>query len=189
VTLGPRRDRQISTLPRTERYDAAHHDVTLFSCGSPTLDAYIHTAATRDEEHHTAATYVLVDPDNRRRVIGYFTLNSFALPKKQARRRDRDKHLGIYDPVPAVLIGRLALDTSVQGQGLGNALLVSALKRVLAIREQLGVAVVVVHALDETAARFYEHHGFIRFRDEPLHLYFPLSTLVAELGYETIGSG
>src|SRR5207247_10656571 len=97
-----------------------------------------------------AVTYGLVNPDeppDHRRVMGYFTLNSFALARSQARRRDRDRHLGSYDPIPAVLIGRLALDITFQGQGLGSILLVSALVQILSIREQLGIAVFVVHSI------------------------------------------
>jgi GNAT superfamily N-acetyltransferase len=137
--------------------------------------------AARDEEQGAAAAYVMVDPAQPAAVLGYFTLNSYALPKRQARRRDRDKHLGSYDPVPAVLIGRLALDRSVQGCGLGSVLLTSALMRILAVRESLGIVVAVVHAIDETAAAFYVHQGFTPFRDEPLHLYYPLATFESGL--------
>jgi GNAT superfamily N-acetyltransferase len=170
------------SFPLVQRFDAYHHDVASFSCRNSTLDAYIHSTVERDEQHHTAVAYVLVDPAQLSRVLGYFTLNSFAFPKRQARRRDQDKHLGSYDPVPAVLIGRLALDRSVQGQGLGSVLLISALTRILAIRERLGVAVAIVHAIDDPAAAFYEHNGFTRFRDEPRHLYYPLSSFEAAVG-------
>lgn len=170
--------------PIVERLDPIRHDVLGFTCGNPALDAYIHTMVIRDEDQHTAAAYVLVDPTERntsRRVIGYYTLSSFALAKQQARRRDRDKHLGGYDPVPAVLIGRLGLDAEFQGRGLGSTLLFAALRRILIIREGLGVAVAVVHAIDDTAAAFYEHQGFTRFRDQPHHLYYPLVTFEAAL--------
>lgn len=169
-------------VPRIERFDASRHDTASFTCGNATLDLYVQTTITRDEHQHTAAAYVLVDPAAPSRVLGYFTLNSFAFARGQARRRDRDRSLGGYDPVPAVLIGRLALDRSVQGQGLGSVLLVFALDRVLAIRDAIGVAVVIVHAIDDAAASFYEHHGFTRFRDEPHHLYYPLATFAASLG-------
>lgn len=82
----------------------------------------------------------------------------------------------------AVLIGRLALDREFQGRGLGGALLTSALVQVLKIRETLGIAAVVVHTIDESAATFYERQGFTRFRDEPTHLYFPLSVFALRLG-------
>jgi GNAT superfamily N-acetyltransferase len=169
---------------KIERFDKARHDVSRFSCGKAALDTYIHETVGRDEAHHTAVTYVLVDagePANACRVIGYFTLNTYAFSRKQARRRDRDKYLGNYEPVSAILIGRLALDSEFHHQGLGSVLIVSALDRVLTIRESIGVAVVVVHALDEEAAAFYEHQGFTRFRDEPNHLYYPLATFEAAI--------
>lgn len=81
-----------------------------------------------------------------------------------------------------MLIGRLALDRDFQGRGLGGALLTSALMQTLKIREGLGVAVVVVHAIDDAAAAFYEHQNFTRFRDVPHHLYYPLATFAAALG-------
>jgi GNAT superfamily N-acetyltransferase len=123
-------------------------------------------------------TYVWTDaeqPVQPRAVLGYFTLNSFALERRQARRRDRDRNLGSYDPVPAVLIGRLALDESLQGQGLGAALVAEALGQIVRLQEHLVASTVAVHALDERAASFYAHLGFDRFRDEPLHLCYPLA--------------
>ena len=172
-------------LNRVKRFDPARHDVSTFSCGNAALDDYLSRTVVRDEAQHTAATYIALtsalapEPE---RVFGYFTINSFSFPKQQARRRDRDKHLGGYDPVPAVLIGRLALDRDFQGRGLGGALLTSALVQVLRIRETLGIAAVVVHAIDERAATFYERQGFTRFRDEPNHLYLPLATFAGGLG-------
>ena len=169
---------------RVERFDPARHDVSRFSCGNPTLDEYLRNTVARDEAQHTAATYVLIDTaptSTLHRVFGYYALNSFSFPRRQARRRDRDRHLGGYDPVPAVLIGRLALDRDFQGRGLGSALLSSALMQILTIRESIGVAVAVVHAIDDAAAAFYEHQGFTRFRDQPHHLYYPMVTFEAAL--------
>jgi GNAT superfamily N-acetyltransferase len=171
-------DRAITN--RVERFDPARHDVSRFSCGNPALDEYLHNTVAQ----HTAATYVLIDAavqTTSHRVFGYYTLNSFSIPRRQARRRDRDRHLGGYDPVPAVLIGRLALDRDFQGRGLGSALLTSALIQILTIRERMGVAVAVVHAIDDAAAAFYEHQGFTQFRDQPHHLYYPLVTFEAAL--------
>jgi hypothetical protein len=84
------------------------------------LDQYIREKVTREEAEHAAATYVLVGPDVSAkicRVIGYFTLNSFDLAKKQTPRRDRDKDLGRYQPVPALLLGRLALEIDFHRHG------------------------------------------------------------------------
>jgi GNAT superfamily N-acetyltransferase len=165
-----------------QRFLSHQHDVSRFFCGNASLDAYLQDTLARDEAHHAAVAYTFVraaDTAALRRVIGYFTLSSFSLAKRQARRRDRDKYLGGYDPVPAVLIGRLALNREFQGQGLGGALVTAALFEIRAIRERLGVSAAVVHAIDEAAAQFYEHQGFTRFRDEPSHLYFPLAAFEA----------
>jgi GNAT superfamily N-acetyltransferase len=124
---------------------------------------------------------VLVEPVTPSQIVGYFTLNSFSFSRRQARRRDQDKYLGRYDPMPAVLIGRLAVALGEQGKGVGSVLLYSALIQVLRIRERLGVSAVVVHAIDDAAANFYEHYGFTRFRDAPRHLYYPLATFAASL--------
>ena len=162
-----------------ERLAPSHHQTAHFQSGIAELDTYIRSTRSRDEADRTAAAYVLVDKAegaNDRRVIGYFTLNSFAFPQEQGRRRDRDRHLGAYNPVPAILIGRLALGTSSQGQGLSSVLLFQALCRSLILSVEVGAAVVVVHASDANVARFYEHQGFTRFRDEPHHLYYPLNT-------------
>ncbi|MFT4039494.1 MAG: GNAT family N-acetyltransferase [Thermomicrobiales bacterium] len=163
--------------------DPARHDASSFACGNAALDAYIRETIHRDLTQGTAAAYVwtLAAGDTTPPpILGYFTVSSFALERRQARRRDRDRFLGGYDPVPAVLIGRLAIDQSLQRRGLGSALVYAALERVVQVRSQLGVAVVVVHAIDERAATFYAHLGFDRFRDEPLHLYYPLARFAQE---------
>lgn len=130
----------------------------------------------RDLSQRSAVSYVLVDPLHASQIIGYFTLSSFSFSRRQARRRDQDKFLGQYDPVPAVLVGRLAVALGQQGKGIGSVLLYSALVQVLRIREHVGVTAAAVHGIDDAAASFYEHFGFTRFRDEPRHLYYPLVT-------------
>lgn len=164
-----------------ELFDPDRHDAATFTCGNDALDAYIHATISRDRQQRTAVAYVLIDPAAPSQVFGYFTLNSFSFSRKQARRRDQDRFLGRYDPVPAVLIGRLAVALGEQGKGIGSVLLYTALIQILKIREHLGVSSVVVHSIDDAAATFYEHLGFTRFRDEPRHLYYPLATFEASL--------
>jgi GNAT superfamily N-acetyltransferase len=167
-----------------ERYSTTLHSASDFSCGNASLDEYIRVHQERDENDHTAVTFVLLDKEavsSPKQILGYFTLSSFALPRQQARRRDRDKHLGRYDPVPAVLLGRLAIDGRFQGQGLGSAIILASLTKVLRIREDIGISVVMVHAIDEAAAAFYQHQGFTQFRDEPFHFYYPLAKIAAGL--------
>jgi GNAT superfamily N-acetyltransferase len=167
-----------------ERFDPERQDGDQFSCGKPTLDDYIRGVAAQDERTYAAAVFVMVDSrqtSERRRIIGYYTLNAFAFQRDQARRRDRDKALPGYRTVPALLIGWFALDTGFQGRGLGSTLLIAALARSLRLSGEVGVAVVVVHALDNEAARFYTHQGFTPFKDEPNHLYYPIATIAAAL--------
>lgn len=175
-----------------ERFDRSRHDTSHFQCGEPSLDEYIHHLLARDEADRTAVAYALlarIDPAPARRVLGYFTLSSYTFSKRQARRRDRDRYLGVYDPVPAILIGRLALDMAYQGRGLGNALLAAALREALEVSQQLGATAVVVQALHDLAAAFYAHLGFTRFRDEPNQLYVPLETFVRGIRSDTAGPG
>jgi GNAT superfamily N-acetyltransferase len=162
-------------------FDADRHDATEFTCGNDSLDTYLHVTMPRDLSQRSAVAYVLIDPLHASQIVGYFTLSSFSFSRRQARRRDRDRFLGQYDPVPAVLIGRLAVALAQQGKGIGSVLLYSALIQVLRIRERVGVTAVTVHGIDDAAATFYEHFGFARFRDESRHLYYPLATFEATL--------
>jgi GNAT superfamily N-acetyltransferase len=116
----------------------------------------------------------LDEPD---RVVGYFSIATAAeqrtaLPSAKLRR-------GVPAQVPLLLIGRLAVDTHWQSRGLGSALLADALRRCLAASEIAGIRGVIAHAIDETAAEFYERHGFLR---------SPLGERVMLLAIETVRS-
>ena len=84
--------------------------------------------------------------------------------------------------MPVVLLGRLAVDQTAQGQGLGETLLLDALKRCLDLSQQLGVHAVEVVAIDSQAKAFYEKYGFVPLLDQELHLFLPLTTVAALLG-------
>lgn len=175
----PRPTDQLSVV--VEPFDRARHDTQSFNCGKASLDLYIQITVDRDMVDRTAVAYVLLNRAEItpvRRVIGYFTLSGHGFSKRQARRRDRDRYLGAYDPVSAILIGRLALVVEYQEFGLGKDLLVAALNAALDVSDRVGAAVVIVHALDNDAATFCEHLGITRFRDEPSQLYFPLATFI-----------
>ncbi len=145
-----------------------------FDCGQPSLDDFLRALVTQYEKRNLGRTYVAVrgsDP----RVLGYYTIASSALafealPSKIAKKLPRH-------PVPAVLIARLAVDRSAQGQRLGEKLLLDAFARCLELSERLGIHVVVVEAIDEQAKAFYEKYQFIALLDRPLHLYLPISTV------------
>ena len=139
---------------------AAKHDVSRFSNGlHPSLDQWLRERAS-SSEGLSARTYVVCVRDEPALVVGYFSISAAveqrnALPSAKLRR-------GMPERVPLLLIGRLAVDAQWRGRGLGSALLADALRRCLAASDIAGVRGVVAHAIDESAAKFYERHGFIR---------------------------
>ena len=168
-----------------ERYSTTLHSASDFSCGNASLDEYIRVHQERDENDHTAVTFVLLDKEavsSPKQILGYFTSSSFALPRQQARRRDRDKHLGRYDPVPARSPRAFSDRWAISRVRDWEAPLFSRhLRKCFAFREDIGISVVVVHAIDEAAAAFYQHQGFTQFRDEPFHFYYLLAKIAAGL--------
>jgi predicted N-acetyltransferase YhbS len=137
----------------------ARHDISRFANGfHPSLDQWLRERA-RLSEGFSARTYVVCAAAEADRVIGYFTISAAveqrnALPSAKLRR-------GLPLQVPLLLIGRLAVDAQWQGHGLGSALLADALRRCVAASEIAGIRGVVVHAIDDGTAAFYERHGFI----------------------------
>lgn len=110
------------------------------------------------------------------RVVGYHSLSAFAifpaeLPEAMTRKLPR------YDRLPAVLVGRLAVDQGHRGKSLGKLLLLDALFRGLEQVAQVGAFAVVVDAIDENAVEFYKHFGFQPFVDHPNRLFIPLATI------------
>jgi hypothetical protein len=162
---------------RTEALGAAH-DRSVFHCGVPELDDYLVRQASQDVRRRVAAVFVLVREDEPGRILGYYTLSSFAvrttgLPDDVCRKLPR------YPTTPATLIGRLARDTGEPG--IGGLLLADALKRILASANEVASALVVVEAKDETASAFYRTHDFIPFEDSPRKLFLPMRTISAAM--------
>lgn len=152
------------------RLDAGH-DRKGFTSGSEPLDRYLRERVTQDVRRRVAACFVALTDGSR--IAGYYTLASAslilaALPAETAQALPR------YPTVPAVRMGRLAIDQAFKQQGLGSALLADALDR--AARSEIAAYALMVDAKDETAASFYRHHGFITLPDSPLTLFLPLAT-------------
>lgn len=153
---------------------AERHNRSQFDCGEPSLDNYLKQYARQNEEKGVGRTFVLVR-EGETRVLGYYTLaggeiERDKLPPKAA------KKLPKY-PVPVVVLGRLAVDRSAQGEKLGRLLLKDALHRALAVSQQIGCYAVFVQALNTKAAEFYAKFGFEPLPDDPLKLVLPLVTL------------
>jgi len=135
------------------------HDVSRFSNGvHPSLDQWLRERA-RSSEGLSARTYVVCARDEPARVVGYFCIAA-AVEQRNALTSAKLRR-GMPEQVPLLLIGRLAVDATWRGRGLGSALLTDALRRCLAASEIAGVRGVVAHAIDEAAVEFYERHGFI----------------------------
>jgi GNAT superfamily N-acetyltransferase len=139
----------------------AVHDRLSFTCGVESLDRYLKTQAGQDIRRRANAVFILTNITEPARILGYYTLCAMALapgdiPPIAAR------HLPRYPAVSAILIGRLAVAKTAQGQRLGALLLADALRRIYESATTIGSSMVVVDALDESACAFYAAHGFVR---------------------------
>jgi GNAT superfamily N-acetyltransferase len=151
------------------------HDRTGFQCGVEALDRYLKKQAKQDIKRRISRIFVATKSDNPKAVIGYYTLSTLSielnqLPEKIARKLP--KH-----PVPAALIGRLVTCKAARGQGVGKLLLADAVKRTLAVSDQIAIYAMVVDAINDNAKGFYEQFGFIRLSDDSPRLFLPLKSV------------
>ena len=149
----------------------ASHDRATFQSDSQPLNRYLKEQATQDIRRRVAACFVALADE--RRIAGYYTLASASLLLADLP-ASTGKKLPRYPTVPAIRMGRLAVDQAFKGQGLGGALLVDALDR--SLRAEIAAFALVVDAKDAAAAAFYRHHGFMALPDSPLTLFLPLAT-------------
>lgn len=150
------------------------HDRTTFNSGSEPLDRYLREQVTQDVRRRVVACFVA--SADRACIAGYYTLASASLLLAELP-SSTGKKLPRYPTVPAVRMGRLAVDQVFKGQGLGSALLADALGR--AARSEIAAYALMVDAKDDAAATFYRHHGFIALPDSPRTLFLPLATVQA----------
>lgn len=151
-------------------------DRSLFSCGKPDLDDWLKTKAGQQEQANNTRTFLAVDGS---KVIGYYATTAYRLGLDEVA-----KMYGVGKwryPIPAVLLARLAVDTSFQGCGIGSKLLLHALSQIAEASRHVGFEVVVVHAIDRDAVTFYAQRGFTQFEDHDLHLFMPVKNLLATL--------
>lgn len=156
---------------RLMQLDAAHERAG-FNSDSDPLNRYLREQVTQDVRRRVAACFVALASDQS--IAGYYTLASASLLLADLP-ASTGKKLPRYPTVPAVRMGRLAVDKAFKGQGLGGALLADALDR--AIRSDIAAFALMVDAKDEAAAKFYLHHGFIALPDSPLTLFLPLASV------------
>jgi ribosomal protein S18 acetylase RimI-like enzyme len=160
---------------------AAHHNRRAFSCGVPELDRYFHEQVTQDIRRRVTNCFLAITPDGA--IAGYYTLASGSIPTSELP-ADLARRLPRYPTLPAVRIGRLAVDLRYRGQGFGRILLWDAAAR--AMQADQANFTLLVDAKDDRAVEFYRHHGFIHFVTAPRVLFLPLAT--AEKALDRSGS-
>lgn len=156
-----------------EPFEKRRHSRENFSCEVESLERYFKTQAGQDVKSKAAAVFVLAVGSN---VLGYYTLSSYVIDAGELS-PDIACKLPSYPKLPAILIGRLARDQKYRGQGIGELLLVDALRRCLENTATVGAIAVAVEAENENARKFYLDHGFIQFPDHPDKLFILMSTV------------
>ncbi|MDI9333359.1 MAG: GNAT family N-acetyltransferase [Cytophagales bacterium] len=143
----------------------AFHVLEAFNCDEASLDDWLKRRALTNHLNGASRTYVIADVDNR--VFGYYALAAGAVSHKDTSSAVRRN---MPDPIPVLVLGRLAIDRSCQGQQLGAALLKDAVQRTYAVAQQAGIRALLVHALNDRAKAFYEGYGFQVTPSNPLTL-------------------
>ena len=153
---------------------AASHRLDDFECGEAVLDDWLKRRALANQSSGASRTFVVADQDGR--VCGYYAMAAGAVSHRLATSGVRRN---MPDPVPVMVLARLAVDRRAQGLHLGASLLQDAVKRAVAVSQNAGVRALLVHALHEQAKQFYEHHGFQPSPAHPMTLMLRLSRVKA----------
>jgi GNAT superfamily N-acetyltransferase len=151
-------------------------DVATFDSGEPDRDSYLRKRALANHAQGASRCFVTCRDE---RVVGFYALAAAAVERRRAPGRIRRN---MPEPVPVILLSRLAVDRAEQGAGLGAHLLRDALTRSLAAADLIGVRAILVHALHDRAGEFYAHFGFEPSPTDPLHLLLPIKDVRAALG-------
>jgi predicted GNAT family N-acyltransferase len=155
--------------------DSRSYDRANFNCGKDSLDHYIQKQASQDLKKRVSTVFVLID-EPAIEVLAYYTLSAYTV-EIQDLEEAFVKRLPRYPRLPATLLGRLAVDDRQRGKGLGELMLVNALKKSLEASIQVASIAVIVEALDEAVVNFYLKYGFQQFKHEPMKLYLPMNTI------------
>lgn len=151
------------------------HNRSGFDCGVESLDNYLKKQAKQDVKRRISRVFVATEPSAPAEIIGYYTLSSLSidlnkLPEKLLKKLPKV-------PMPAALIGRLAVTRKAQKYGAGKMLLVDAIKRTLAVSHEIAIYAMVVDAISKDAEAFYRGFGFSGFSGKGGRLFLPLKTL------------
>lgn len=153
---------------------AAAHLLAGFECGEASLDEWLKRRALANQQTGASRTFVAADHDGR--VYGHYAMAAGAVSHQAATGGVRRN---MPDPVPVMVLARLAVDRRAQGIKLGAALLQDAVNRAVAVSQNAGVRALLVHTLDDRAKQFYEHYGFQESPQHPMTLMLRLNTVKA----------
>jgi len=160
---------------------SADDDLSQFDCGEPALDDWLRRRALPNEESGASRTYVVCIG---RKVVGYYALAVGAVAHVGAAGRVRRN---MPDPVPVMVLGRLAVDQSAQGQNVGRSLLRDAILRTIQAAEIAGIRAILVHAISERAKEFYVRSGFIPSPVDPMTLMITVAEAMSSLSQKSPG--
>lgn len=152
---------------------SAEHDLKHFNSGEPSLDEWLKKRALKNQVAGASRCFVLC---HHKKVVGYYSLSAGAINHESA---PKSMRRNMPDPLPVLLLGRLAIDKNYHNQGLGSALLRDAMVRAVNVAEHTGLFAILVHALSEQAKRFYLSRGFVE---------SPLQTMTLMMTLQTIRS-
>jgi GNAT superfamily N-acetyltransferase len=153
----------------------AGHDLNTFDSGTPELDTWLKRRALQNEALGASRTYVVTAEG---RVVGFYALANGAVAHKDVTAKTRKN---MPDPIPVMVLGRLAVDKAYQGRGLGSALLRDALLRTLNASQIAGIRAVLLHAISEEAKRFYQKAGFYECPVDPMTMMITLTEVEKNL--------
>ena len=148
------------------------HRVSDFACGELSLDEWLKRRALNNQQSGASRTFVVVDEADQ--VLGYYALAAGAVAHQLATGAVRRN---MPDPVPVLVLGRLAVDRRAQGIQLGAGMLQDAVNRAISVSQNTGVRALLVQALNEQARGFYQHYGFVPSPHNPMTLMLCLNTL------------
>lgn len=149
----------------------ANFDFNQFDSGEPSLDEWLKKRALKNQATGASRCFVI---GNNNKVIGYYSLSAGAINHDSS---PSSMRRNMPDPLPILLLGRLAIDKNHHNQGLGSALLRDALLRAVNVANHAGISAILVHALSESAKRFYLSRGFVESPIQPMTLMMTLATI------------
>ena len=152
-----------------------YHNRSSFQCGESSLDNYIKKLAKQDVKRRISQVYIAVESENPSTIVGFYTLSTLSIELNDLPESLACK-LPIY-PVPAALIGRLAVSEQAQGMGVGKMLIVDAIKRILAISNEIAIYAMIVDTLNDEAKSFYTQFGFTQLNTQNQRLFLPLKSI------------